>query len=344
MNPKLKKILNAALIVLPVSVVVIIAFSNTELHDAWAALRRMDWRWTIGLFCCWAVYAGFESLGTWFYLRSEGFAISPVRTLISALVGFYYSNITPGAAGGQPMQINSLRKAGIPVGYGTMAVSLRFIANQFLVCLFGLLLLVFNRDFVYSRLGDSIWFVRIGLVANFVPVPLILLAAFMRGKVQKLAGKLVDFLCRIHLIRDRDITMARISEMLDDYHTAMKQLSRSAGRILVQFLCSAVSLAGLFGSIVFVYFAFQQTGTPAWQVFTLSALLFVSASYTPLPGASGAQEGGFLLFFRGVFKEDIIGLALLIWRFFTYYLFLIVGAVMVLVEKAANRRRRKQGQ
>ena len=68
-------------------------------------------------------------------------------------------------------------------------------------------------------------------------------------------------------------------------------------------------------------------------VLTLSCLLFVSASYTPLPGASGAQEGGFLLYFKGIFRDGTIGLALLIWRFFTYYLFLIAGVFAVLGEK-----------
>ena len=342
MNPKLKKILSAAFVILSVSVVFIIAFGNTEFHDAWAALGRMDWRWIVGLFCCWAVYAGFESLGTWFYLRKEGFRISPFRTLICALIGFYYGNITPSATGGQPMQVNSLRKAGIPVGYGTVAVSVRFISNQFLICVTGITLLLINRDFVYSQLGDAVWFVRVGLVCNFAPVPLIIMAAFMRTRMQRLAHAVIGFLFRIRLIRDKDAALARVTEMLDDYHTAMKELSRSAGRILLQFLCSAVSLAGLFSAIVFVYYAFEQTGTPAFRIFTLSALLFVSASYTPLPGASGAQEGGFLLYFKGIFKPDIIGLALLIWRFFTYYLFLIVGAVTVLVEKAIVRREQRK--
>jgi hypothetical protein len=342
MNPKLKKFLSAAFVILSVSIVFIIAFGNTELKDAWAALSRMDWRWIAGLFGCWAVYAGFDSLGTWFYLRREGFKISPFRTLICALIGFYYGNITPSATGGQPMQVNALRKAGIPVGYGTMAASVRFISNQFLICVTGITLLLTNRDFVYSQLGDAVWFVRIGLVCNFAPVPLIIMAAFMRTRMQKIAQAVIGFLFKIHLVRNKDIALARVTETLDDYHTAMKELSRSVGRILLQFLCSAISLAALFSTIVFVYYAFEQSGTPAFRIFTLSALLFVSASYTPLPGASGAQEGGFLLYFKGIFKPDIIGLALLIWRFFTYYLFLIVGVVTVLIEKAIVRREQKK--
>ena len=70
------------------------------------------------------------------------------------------------------------------------------------------------------------------------------------------------------------------------------------------------------------------TGTSCW---TVSFLLFVSASYTPLPGASGAQEGGFLIFFAGAFTQGTIGLALLVWRFFSYYLFLLVGALISIV-------------
>ena len=71
---------------------------------------------------------------------------------------------------------------------------------------------------------------------------------------------------------------------------------------------------------------------------TISSLLFVSASYTPLPGASGAQEGGFLLYFRDIFKDGTIGLALLIWRFFTFYLYLIVGVFTIILEKIILRR------
>ena len=72
-------------------------------------------------------------------------------------------------------------------------------------------------------------------------------------------------------------------------------------------------------------------------------MLFISASYTPLPGASGAQEGGFLLYFNGIFTEGTIGLALLVWRFFTYYIFLLIGMLFVLGERILHiTRERKQ--
>ena len=113
---------------------------------------------------------------------------------------------------------------------------------------------------------------------------------------------------------------------------------------MLQFACSTVGLLSLFGTTVFVYYALGMSGTPWYHVLTISCLLFVSASYTPLPGASGAQEGGFLLYFKNIFKDGTIGLALLIWRFFTFYLYLIVGVFTILLEKIILRweaRKRK---
>ena len=49
MNPKLKKILSALFIVASISAVVIIAFSNPEMGNAWEALSRMEIPWIGGL-------------------------------------------------------------------------------------------------------------------------------------------------------------------------------------------------------------------------------------------------------------------------------------------------------
>jgi uncharacterized membrane protein YbhN (UPF0104 family) len=84
-----------------------------------------------------------------------------------------------------------------------------------------------------------------------------------------------------------------------------------------------------------------MSGTPWYHLMSLAFVLFVSASYTPLPGASGAQEGGFLFYFRGIFTGGTIGLALLTWRFFTYYLFIFVGVINLLAEKISRRRQKR---
>ena len=338
MDPKLKKALSTLFILLSVAVVFCIAFGNPELSDAWDALRGLDVRWILGLFVCWAVYAFFDTLGTWFCLRKQGFSLGIGTVFGITLIGFYYSNITPGASGGQPMQVNSLRRVGIPVGNGTSAVTVRLIANQFMVSVLSLAFLLVNRPFVYQQLSGAIWFVRIGWLINFAVVPLVLLAAFRRTLIRKLASGLIGLLSKLRLMKDREAALQKTTAVLDTYHSAIYDLFCSPGQLMIQCLCSTVSILALTGSIVFVYYAFGLTGTSWDKLLTQSLLLFVSASYTPLPGASGAQEGGFMYYFNGIFTGGTKGLALLIWRFFTYYLFLFIGVVMLLLEKCGLYR------
>ena len=342
LSEKFKKTLSIFFIAASVAVVLFIAFSNTELQDAWGAIATLDLRWVAGIFGCWIVCTFFDGMNYWCYLRREKFRISIGRTINVALIGYYYSNITPSAAGGQPMQVNSLRKAGIPVGYGTMAVTIRFFANQFIICMMSLVLFLLNRSFVYEQLGGVMWIVRIGWLINFSVIPLIALATWKRKWIQGFASWLITCLHRIRLIRNRDSAMDKVTEELDNFNKAMHDLLKRPGQIAIQFLCSFISLLAMTGTVIFVYHAFGQHGIQWYQLLTLSCLLYVSASYTPLPGASGAQEGGFVVYFGKIFLNGTIGMALLTWRFFTFYIFLIVGIGDVLLEKLILRREKNK--
>ena len=340
-----KKLLSSGLVIASIAAVLLIAFSNRELENAWEALGELDPLWLLGLFGCWFGYMFFDAFSTWIYLRREGFKVSLGRTVNAGLIGFYYSNITPSSAGGQPMQVNSLRKAGIPVGYGTMAATIRLLCNQFVICLLSMIFWVANREFVFRQLGDAIWFARLGWAINFILVPLGLMAVYQRNLIQRIVIWLIHFLGRLHLLKNQEAAVTVATDVLDTYHTALMDLTRRPTRLIIQLLCSCASLTSLIGSIFFVYRAFGFSGTPWYQLMTISFLLFISACYTPLPGASGAQEGGFLLYYQGILPGDRIGLALLVWRFFTYYLFLIVGVFTVVLDKvlvARDRRKREQ--
>ena len=61
----------------------------------------------------------------------------------------------------------------------------------------------------------------------------------------------------------------------------------------------------------------------------------------PLPGAAGASEGGFLLFFSPFFGAAT-AVAMLIWRFLTYYLMLIVGSLIVVFDEVISLKRSKR--
>jgi len=76
----------------------------------------------------------------------------------------------------------------------------------------------------------------------------------------------------------------------------------------------------------------------------MGVLLYIGASYVPLPGASGAQEGGFAMMFRQIFPDANCFVALLIWRFCTYYLSVLVGAVVTTVDNLRLLRQKNDAE
>lgn len=339
MKPSVRKLLSALFIVGTLGVVIVIAFSNDELSNAWETLFTLNPRWLFLAALSLFLYYFFDVLSYHYFLRKQKTPVRLRRIMFISLMGFYYSNITPGASGGQPMQVYYMNKAGVPVGVGSSAVSLRLFCNQLMVVAVGGALWLLNANFVNAHLSGMRWAIIIGFLINFAAVPLVLLAALHRTLVQAVLFFLIRVGAKLRLIKDANAAQMRVNRVLDSYHSSILRLGRHPGQILTQMLLAGLSMLSLMAVPIFVYRAFGLTGTPWYHLLTASYLLYISASYTPLPGASGAQEGGFLVFFRGLFTSGTVSLALLVWRFITYYSFIIVGALVTV----CHNLRRKGG-
>lgn len=334
-----KNLLSLLFIGLTLAIILVLAFSNSELTNAWEVLFTLDLKWVFCALLGWGAYMFFDMTSLYYFLRKEKQNITLGYALYVTLIGFYYSNITPGASGGQPLQVYYLSKRGVPVPIGTSAISIKFFAQQMMLVLMTTVLWLSNRGFVNTQLASAKWAIYIGYAINFAAIPLILLVALHRPMVQAIIGFFVRLSAKMRLVKHPEEQMLRISAGLDTYHASILRLASRPGQLVGMLALAGLSLLGLMSVPLSVYHAFHMSGTPWYLLLTVAFLLFVSASYTPLPGASGAQEGGFMVFFGSMFTQGTIGLALLIWRFFTYYLFLIVGAVLSIAGSVRDSHR-----
>ena len=336
---KRKSRFSLAVILLSVAMVMVIAFSNSELNSAGQALLSLDPWWLAGALLCCAAYLFMDGLGLFAFLRAQGYAIRLSSAVHLSLCGLYYANITPGASGGQPMQAYFMKRRGIPVGVASSALAVRCFACQLATVLLAGGLFLGNRAFCAAQLGGVKWPIIVGYVINASVVPLILLASFCLPWMKRLAHGVIGWLGRRRWVKRPEEAAARVDDVLESYRASMCLALRRPLALALQALLSALQMLGLMGVTVCVYHAFGLQGVGDAQLLTVALLLFVSASYTPLPGASGAQEGGFLLYYRGMFTGGTLSVALLVWRFFTYYLFLLVGAGDALITAVRKKRR-----
>lgn len=332
---KNKKWLGSIIIAAVLALSVWIVFRSNDPQMVWDTLRSLKPGWVVAAIGCWLGFLLFDAVGYLLYYRRHGHPVRLFYLLYVTLMGAFYSGITPGSSGGQPLQVYHLKKAGVPVGVSTSGLAVRFALGQLSSVLIVPVVWLIHRDFINVQLAGMRFLVWIGWSIHLLGVLLIAAATFFRPWVQRLADRLVAAGAKLRLIKDPAAAAEKLHSVLDNYHTNMLQTVKRPGELLTQLFLSSLSVLSLMLVAVCVYYAFGLSSTSWQQVLAIAYLLYMSASYNPLPGASGAQEGGFLAFYRGIFPPGQNSLAMLVWRLFSYYIGLLVGAAALAVSGAA---------
>lgn len=340
MKASTKRLLNFAFLFATLGVVLYIGLSGGELQGAWQALQSITPFWLLICFLCWAAYMLLDTLSIYSNLKAQDYDISFRYTLYVAIMGIYYCNVTPGATGGQPMQVYYLKKKNIPIGIATSTLTVKYFCFQLMLMVLGTIAWIVFRDYVHEQVGQgNMWILIFGYVFNMISVGFVLLMAVSRRLVRFFIFIFIKVGTWLHICKDPVASTARWEANLNTFHASIMRLQPK--QMLIQLSIATVQVLAYMCVTVAIYFAFSLTGTSTAQLITMSLMLYISASYTPLPGASGAQEGGFAIYFSSIFNDSTLFVALLIWRFFTFYLTLLAGALISIVQTITKKKERK---
>ena len=149
------------------------------------------------------------------------------------------------------------------------------------------------------------------------------------------------------LIKNYRQTLKKTINQVAEYRNSMKFLIKNKKlffKMLVLCIFECLTYASM---IYFVIRAFAAGDNVATFTFLIVCIVkyyicFMASSYIPLPGGTGLMEITFIFMF---FTEvgEFIAIALLIWRFISYYLILTHGFIheMVLIVKNLSANRKK---
>ena len=331
-------LLNGSIIVITLGAVLFVSARGGDIGDAWTAMRSADPVWIAAAIGSWCVFMTFEAMGLHVFFRQQKVKIKFSLSLLVALIGSFYSAVTPAATGGQPMQVLALKKRGIPTGLSSSGLAVKFFTFQTALLSLGALLWILDPAIVWACIDQAKWIVFAGFVINGLTVALVILLAINKNIVRGIIGFLIRAGKALHLVKDTESLSARAEAAIGDFHASVDYLTHHPIRLFHLYLISCLQVLGLMSIVYCIYRALGLNQYTYWDVLTLQFLLFIAASFTPLPGASGAQEGGFYIFFQHVFPADKLVGALLLWRFFTYYFTMIVGVAAVIIDSAWSMR------
>ena len=89
-------------------------------------------------------------------------------------------------------------------------------------------------------------------------------------------------------------------------------------------MTTTVQIVALHSVPFWIYKAFGLSGYSLGTVVMLQAVLYISVSALPLPGAVGVSESGFMVIYKTLFPVQILSSAMLVSRGISFYLLSII--------------------
>lgn len=251
------------------------------------------------------------------------------NTMIVSIIGQYFNCITPFASGGQPIQAYYLMRYGAPLGSSMTALLSKFISYQLVLTLYSAVALFFRFNY-FSDTGALITLTIIGFIINTVIILLLLMLAFFKKPSTKIAHFIVRLLGKIKIIKNVDEKLAFMDCELEKYYENFVFIKSRPLLIIRVCLITAVQLTFYFAISFVIYLGFGLTETDFMTIISCQAFVLMISSFIPLPGAMGAAESSYIMFFKGIFGP-FVNMSTFIWRFLTFYFPIIVGLIVTFI-------------
>jgi len=270
-----------------------------------------------------------------------GCKISLLQSFKYALVGFFFSSITPSASGGDPAQLYFMSKDNLPISHSALALLVELSSFQFVSIMIAVLGFIYNYDLLMNKIGHIKYFMFLGLIINIIILLCLLVMIFSK----RFALKFMEIICKIlkfFKYKRVDVFREKFTSQIEEYHKCSIYLKNNKF-VLCKIILTTTLQLFLYHSIpYFVYLSFGLNGVSYVTFLFMEAVLYISVSSLPLPGAMGVSEGGFMLMFKMFFPTSIISTAMLISRGISFYLSVLISGLLitlfVLINKVCKKK------
>lgn len=300
-------------------------------RELWQAIRSARVSMIGIAIGCMCVFVLSEGAVTWQCLRLFGCQSRLKNNIFYALVGFFFSSVTPSASGGQPMQLYYMHRDRIAVPTAALALLVQF--SVFQIVTIACAAVGFGTQ--YAQLvqegGAFRYAFLLGTAVNAALLAITLAMIFSKRASEKILHLLVHVLTCLRYKKANQMQQ-QLTEQLALYQRGTQYL-RQNGHVLCRIVGLTIVQAVAFYTIpCWIVLALHPAAAHSFfAIAAMEAVLYVSVSALPLPGSVGASEGAFLLLFRAFIPSGALQYAMLLSRGVSFYLFVACsgGAVAV---------------
>lgn len=329
---KSKNILNFIIIIIITGVVLYFSLKDNfvQIIDA---ILHMNIIYVIIAILCYILYVLLKSIVNTMLTKNFNKDYNLKKSFRMGVETNFFHAITPFSTGGQPYEIYRLTKDGVSVLNAANVSIQNFIIYQLALVLLGVFAIIYNYTFNLfpnNRVLGSL--ITIGFVINLL-VAVMLLIIILFKKMNKFLAKIfINILSFFHLVKDKDLKLKQVTNHLNEFNEGGKLLLKDKVKFLKMFLIEFAALVLLY-SVPFFIILGLGINLNIIVVIVASAYVMLIGSFVPIPGGTGGLEYGFVAFFGNFIVGSKLNAIMLVWRFITYYLGMIVGLIVLDLRK-----------
>ena len=248
----------------------------------------------------------------------------------------FFDQVTPFASGGQPYEIYKLTKEEkLPVSSSTNIVFQTFIVYQIAFLFISLLAFLYNTIFRIYPVNPLLrGLVTLGFIVNFVVGLVMFSVAFLEKFNNFLINLGIKILFKFKIIKDKKAQEEKWHQSTKNFHDSASYLLKDKKNFINCILLNVLSIIALYLVPIAIFYGIGSGGNiTGIETIVTAAYVSMMGSFIPLPGGTGGLEYGFLVFFGCFILEPKLTAAMIIWRFATYYIGIVVGAIFINIRK-----------
>lgn len=250
---------------------------------------------------------------------------------INFIIPFFHG-ITPFSGGGQPMEIYYLHNEGISKTKSTNIVLQNFILYQVALIGVSLIAVVFNQIFGLFPKDDFMRrLVIMGFLINFLVLLISLVAGFYKKLTSYIVKKIITFLNKIKIVKDVDGTLNKFNDYIDNFYNNTNLLKKNKKQVCYVILLHMISLILLYSIPYTIILGMGLKDINYIYILIATTYVMIIGSFVPIPGGTGGIEYGFMYFCGLIISGSVLTAVMLMWRFITYYLAMIIGAIFLMM-------------
>lgn len=282
-----------------------------------------------------AVYGLFRALSLHLVIKTFKKDFKFTDTAKNLLITQFFNGVTPFASGGQPAQIYFLRSQGVDIPTASSIVIQNFVIYQIVLVLYGLFAIILNSFFnFFPKVSLLKNLIILGFVINSLVMLALLFISYAKNIDKYVVEKFVNVLYKLKLVKHRIRTINKLNLKLDRFHKSAIAIRKNKKIFLKCFLCNLLAFICLYSLPFIIILSTNNYHLIGFMTsFVACSFVMIIGAFVPIPGGSGGLEFAFAKFYGEYMSGSILATVLLIWRFITYYMGMIVGAIVLTLNK-----------